>query len=97
MERYYLRFIVFLCLKPLLKPLVSHSLLCVNRALPEITVADFVTDFAADCVTDFCILLSFKLVGKSFGVTQAKTRFTQKDCKRLQAKDRVRQVKNMES
>ena len=26
--------------------------------------------------------------GESFGVTNAKARFTQKDCKRLQAKDR---------
>ena len=39
--------------------------------LPEITVADFVTDFVADCVTDLGIFLSFKSVGKSFGVTQA--------------------------
>ena len=29
------------------------------------------TDFLADCVTDFCIFLSFKLVGKSFGGTYA--------------------------
>ena len=32
-------------------------------------MADFMTDFVADCVTDFCIFLSFKSVGKSFGVT----------------------------
>ena len=31
--------------------------------------ADFVTDFVADCVTDFCIFLSYKSLGKSFGVT----------------------------
>ena len=30
--RYYLRFIFFPCLKPLLKPLVFHSLRCVKRA-----------------------------------------------------------------
>ena len=29
------------------------------------------TDFLADCVTDFCIFLSFKSVGKSFGGTYA--------------------------
>ena len=29
------------------------------------------TDFVADCVTDFCIFLSYKSVGKSFGVTYA--------------------------
>ena len=34
-------------------------------------MADFVTDFVADCVTDFGILLSFKSVGKSFGGTYA--------------------------
>ena len=34
-------------------------------------MADFVTDFVADCVTDFGIFLSFKSVGKSFGGTQA--------------------------
>ena len=33
--------------------------------------ADFVTDFVADCVTDFCIFLSYKSVGKSFGGTYA--------------------------
>ena len=35
------------------------------------TEANFVTNFVADCVTDFNILLFFKLAGKSFGVTQA--------------------------
>ena len=39
--------------------------------ITEITVADFVTDFVANCVTDFCIFLSFKSVGKSFGGTYA--------------------------
>ena len=34
-------------------------------------MADFVTDLVADCVADFCILLSFKTAGKSFDVTQA--------------------------
>ena len=34
-------------------------------------MADFVTDFVADCVTDFGVFLSFKSVGKSFGGTQA--------------------------
>ena len=34
-------------------------------------MADFVTDFVADCVTDFGIFLSFKSVGKSFGGTYA--------------------------
>ena len=29
------------------------------------------TDFVADCLTDFCIFMSFKSVGKSFGVTYA--------------------------
>ena len=29
------------------------------------------TDFVADCVTDFCIVLSYKSVGISFGVTYA--------------------------
>ena len=29
------------------------------------------TDFVADCVTDVCIFLSYKSVGKSFGVTYA--------------------------
>ena len=29
------------------------------------------TDFVANCVTDFCIFLSFKSVGKSFGGTYA--------------------------
>ena len=33
--------------------------------------ADFVTDFEADCVTDFCIFSSYNSVGKSFGVTYA--------------------------
>ena len=33
LERYYLRFIICPCLKPLLKPLVFHSLLCLNRVL----------------------------------------------------------------
>ena len=33
LERYYLRLIMFPCLKPPLKPLVFHSLLFVNRAL----------------------------------------------------------------
>ena len=28
-------------------------------------------DFVADFVTNFCIFLSYKLVGKSFGVTYA--------------------------
>ena len=31
LERYYLRFIILPCLKPQLKPLVFHNLLCVNR------------------------------------------------------------------
>ena len=34
-------------------------------------MAKFVTDFVTDFVADFCILLSFKSVGISFGVTQA--------------------------
>ena len=34
-------------------------------------MADFVTDFVADCVTDFLYFLSFKSLGKSFGVTYA--------------------------
>ena len=34
LERYYLRFIISPCLKPPLKPLVFHSLLCMNRARP---------------------------------------------------------------
>ena len=34
-------------------------------------MADFVTDFVADCVTDFFFFLSFKLVVKSFGGTYA--------------------------
>ena len=34
-------------------------------------MADFVTDFVADGVTDFGIFLSFKSVGKSFGGTYA--------------------------
>ena len=29
------------------------------------------TDFFADCVTDFCIFLSYKSARKSFGVTYA--------------------------
>ena len=29
------------------------------------------TEFVDDCVTDFCIFMSFKSVGKSFGVTHA--------------------------
>ena len=29
------------------------------------------TDFVADCGTDFCIFLSYKSVGKSFGETYA--------------------------
>ena len=29
------------------------------------------TDYVADCVTDFCIFMSFKSVGKSFGGTYA--------------------------
>ena len=29
------------------------------------------TDFVAECMTDFCIFMSFKSVGKSFGVTYA--------------------------
>ena len=33
--------------------------------------ADFVTDFVADSVTDFCFFLSYKSVGKSFGGTYA--------------------------
>ena len=33
LERYYLRFLMFPCLKALLKTLVFHSLLCVNRTL----------------------------------------------------------------
>ena len=35
--------------------------------LPARTVADLVTDFVADYFTFFCV--SFKSVGKSFGVT----------------------------
>ena len=31
--KFFLRFIMFPCLKPLLKPLVFHSPLCVNRPL----------------------------------------------------------------
>ena len=31
-----LRFVIFPCFKPLLKPLVFHSLLCVNRALVSV-------------------------------------------------------------
>ena len=44
------------------------------------------TDFVANCVTDFCIFfLSYKSVGKSFGVTHAKlkTGSHREDCERL--------------
>ena len=49
--------------------------------------ADFVSDFVADCVTDFCIFLSYKSVGKSFGVTYAllKAGSHREDCERLEA------------
>ena len=39
--------------------------------MPRNNRANFVTDFVADCVTDFCIFLSYKTVGKSFSVIYA--------------------------
>ena len=44
---------------------------CIPDRLQKKNKADFVTDFVANCVTDFGIFLSFKSVGKSFDVTYA--------------------------
>ena len=71
-------YINFMSLKLRKNRLLYHLMvgLCDTRIvhfdkLAEIAVADFVTDSVADCVTDYCMFLSFKSVGKSFDVTKA--------------------------
>ena len=44
------------------------------------------TDYVADCGTDFCIFMSFKSVGKSFGVTCFKAGSHRNDYERIQLK-----------